>query len=70
MKYWYIDHGFKEVTDLQEGDCLVYECYPNIKNHVGIYINSQKILHHIPQKLSSLDTLDNSLIIGAYRYGN
>lgn len=70
MKHWYLDNGFQEVTDLLEGDCLVYECYPNIQNHVGIYLSVGKILHHIPQKLSSLDTIDSSLIIGAYRYGN
>ena len=70
MKYWYIDNGFKEVTSLEEGDCLVYKYLPNITNHVGIYIPDNKILHHIPQKLSSLDTIDSSLIIGNYRYAN
>lgn len=70
MKHWYIDNGFKEVTELQEGDCLVYELYPGVNNHVGIYMSVGKILHHIPQKLSSLDVIDPSLIIGAYRYGN
>lgn len=70
MKHYYLDNGFKEVSSLEEGDCIVYEYATNIHNHVGIYIKDNKILHHIPQKLSSLDNIDSSLILGIYRYGN
>jgi hypothetical protein len=70
MKYWFLDNGFKEVAELKEGDCLVYEHLPKVISHIGVYIEPNKILHHIPSKLSCLDTLNKSLIIGAYRYGN
>lgn len=57
-----------DVNDLIEGDCLVYSFNNIIDSHVGIYISSDKILHHLPKKFSSLDILDRSKIIGAYRY--
>jgi hypothetical protein len=53
---------------LQEGDCLVYSFNDIIDSHVGIYIADDKILHHLPNKFSSLDFVDRSKIKGAYRY--
>lgn len=58
------------VNELIEGDCLVYSFNNLIDSHVGIYIDSDKILHHLPRKMSSLDILDRSKILGAYRYAN
>ena len=71
MRLWYEDHGFKEVNNLQIGDCLVYgdsvtNLIPN--NHIGIYVSKDKILHHLPGRFSSIDTIDYSKIIGCYRY--
>jgi len=72
MRLWYEDHGFKEVNNLQIGDCLVYgdsvtDIVPN--NHVGIYVSKDKILHHLPGRFSSIDNIDYLKIIGCYRYG-
>lgn len=72
MRLWYEDHGFKEVDSLQIGDCLVYgdsvtDTIPN--NHVGIYVDNNKILHHLPGRFSSIDNINYSKIIGCYRYG-
>ena len=64
---------FIKITDyntLVEGDCLVYSFNDIIDSHVGIYIEDDKILHHLPRKFSSLDYLDRSKLIGAYRYAN
>jgi hypothetical protein len=64
---------FQKITDytlLQESDCLVYSFNNLIDTHVGVYIPEDKILHHLPRKFSSLDILDRSKILGAYRYAN
>lgn len=59
-----------DVNELEEGDCLVYSYNNSIDSHVGVYIANDKILQHRPKKYSSLDALDKSKILGAYRYGN
>lgn len=68
MSLWYEDNLFEKVTTYVEGDCLVYAYKPAVISHVGIYLNDGKILHHLPGKLSCVDVLDESKIIGAYRY--
>jgi len=73
MRLWYEDNGFKEVAYPRLGDCLVYsdsinEVIPN--NHVGICVGDNKILHHLPQRYSSIDTIISDKVIGCYRYGN
>lgn len=70
---WYEDSGFKKVDIPQAGDCIVYgdsinEVIPN--NHVGICVGDNKILHHLPQRYSSIDTIISDKVIGCYRYGN
>lgn len=71
MRLWYEDNGFKEVSNPIIGDCLVYadssnEVIPN--NHVGVCVADNKILHHLPGRLSSIDTIDYTKIIGCYRH--
>lgn len=73
MCSYFESQPFTKITDydtLQEGDCLVYDYagIGNVSSHVGIYIADNKILHHIARKYSSLDVLDKSKILGAYRY--
>jgi len=72
MCSYFESQPFTKVTsdNLVEGDCLVYSFNDMIDSHVGIYINENKILHHLPRKMSSLDILDRSKILGAYRYAN
>jgi hypothetical protein len=73
MRLWYEDNNFCEVATPKVGDCLVYaeavtEVIPN--NHVGVCVENGKILHHLPGRLSSIDTIDHSKILGCYRYVN
>jgi hypothetical protein len=72
MCHYFEDQKFEKVSvdSLEEGDCLVYSFNDLIDSHVGIYIANDKILHHLPKKFSSLDQLDRTKIIGAYRYAN
>jgi cell wall-associated NlpC family hydrolase len=71
MAAWYNVNGFVQVETLQVGDSLVYENgLPSLGNHVGVYLGENKILHHIPNKLSSIDLLDNTKILGIFRYGS
>lgn len=69
MSLWYEDNGFLKVDTPIRGDCIVYEYKPKAVSHVGIYLGEDKFLHHLPYKLSCIDTLDRSKIIGVYRYG-
>jgi hypothetical protein len=65
---WFKDNGFVLVTDDSQntGDVLFYGNY----NHIGIRLEDNKILHHLPHKYSSIDVIDDSLIRKVYRYGN
>lgn len=45
------------------GDIIVYEK----QIHIGICIDGDKILHHLPGKYSSIDRFDQSKILGVYR---
>jgi hypothetical protein len=69
MSLWYEDNNFQKIeSSLIEGDCIVYAYRPAVISHVGIYLNESKILHHLPEKLSCIDQLDTSKILGVYRY--
>jgi hypothetical protein len=65
---WFKDNGFTLVEDNSQniGDVLFYGNY----NHIGIRLENNKILHHLPHKYSSVDTIDESLIRKVYRYVN
>lgn len=65
VKYAYIDNGFTEVTDgsLNIGDVIVYQN----QNHVAVLVDTNRILHHLPKKLSCFDVLDTTSILGVYR---
>lgn len=69
MRYAYLDYGFTEVTEAVIGDVLEYAYQPGIVSHVGVYLGEEKILHHLPYKLSSIDILDRIKVTGIYRYG-
>lgn len=70
MCAWFDTQPFTKVDPqlLQESDCLVYSYNGTVDSHTGVYIEDNKILHHLPKKLSCIDTLDRSKILGAYRY--
>ena len=65
VKYAYLDNGFTEVVDqsMNVGDVLLYTS--NL--HVAVYVGNNRILHHLPRKLSCYDTLDSTSILGVYR---
>lgn len=67
---WFEENGFTQVTDPIQGDCVVYAYKPAVISHAGIYINQNKLLHHIPYTLSSIDSIDYSKVLKVYRYGN
>jgi len=70
MSLWYEENGFTKVATPERGDCIVYAYAPNVTSHVGVYLGNNKILHHLPGKLSSIDTIYSDNILGIYRYGN
>lgn len=65
VKYAYLDNGFTEVANnqLEVGDVLVY----GNNLHVAVYVDTNRILHHMPGKLSCYDQLDTEKILGVYR---
>lgn len=68
-----VEVGFHTVNtaDATVGDLLLYNYKPEgvTYAHIGVYLGNEKILHHIPKKLSSIDTVDGTQILGVYRYG-
>lgn len=68
---WFIENGFAVVTTPQHGDVIFYQYSDKrVINHVGICIDGNKILHHMPNTYSSLDQLDSSRILKVLRYAN
>jgi hypothetical protein len=66
-------YGFtplEDKTDLQISDWLVYALEDNWTSHIAMYYGNNKILQHIPNKLSSIDTLDPTRVVRAYRHAN
>jgi hypothetical protein len=65
VKYAYLDNDFKEVdhSALTIGDVIIYINY----NHVAVLVDTNKVLHHLPKKLSCYDVLDTTKILGVYR---
>lgn len=70
MPKWFQDAGFDliELEQLEYGDCLVYANVEGLVIHIGIYLGGHKILHQLPDKLSSIDDLDRTKIVAIYRY--
>lgn len=67
MCYWYLDNGFTEKQVYEHGDVLVYAHAKGIISHVGICIDGDKILHHIPNKYSCLDLIVPEKVIGVFK---
>jgi len=69
FKDWFKQNNFLEVTDLKYGDCLFYNIdNKEFSNHIGAYLGENKILHHLPNKYSSIDNLETSKIQRIFRY--
>ena len=68
MAPWFLTHGFEQVETMQVGDMLVYENVPGTLSHIAIYVGDNKILQHLPNKFSSVDTLEIEKVKGIFRY--
>jgi hypothetical protein len=64
------DSRFTSVgMDYEPGDCIVYAHTERMHaNHIGIAYPDNKILHHLPGKLSCIDRANVDNILGGYRY--
>jgi proteasome lid subunit RPN8/RPN11 len=57
------DAGFAPVTDeLQAGDCILFDDGEGRSGHVGIYLGSNRFLHHESGKLSCVEQYDGPRI--------
>jgi len=58
--------GFSETSSpIEVGDVVVYER----QLHIGVCVEPGKILHHLPYCYSSVDTIDQSLVLKVFRRG-
>jgi len=69
MATWFEINGFTKITldKIKVHDCIVYSYDDIVNNHIGVCVEDNKILHHIPKKLSCIDIIDNNKILGVYR---
>jgi len=60
------DFGFNEVevSNINVGDVI------GIHNHIGVVVSEGMMLHHLPQKLSSIDPINFASITQVFRYAN
>ena len=70
ISYWFEENNFTKVTSPEVGDCLIYAYKPEVISHAGVFLENNKILHHLPYLLSSIDNVDMAKVIGVYRYAN
>jgi len=70
MKWLDEDPRFTDVgQEYQAGDCVVYSYTERMHaNHIGIVYPEGKILHHLPGKLSCIDTLDTVRVEKGYSF--
>ena len=60
----------EDKTKLEISDWLIYATNGNYTSHIAMYYGDNKVLQHLPNKLSSIDTLDPTRVVRAYRYVN
>jgi hypothetical protein len=59
------------LSQLKEKDVVSYEIEDSrITSHLAVYLGNNKILHHVPNKYSSIDDIDMSKVKRVFRYGN
>lgn len=70
MSTWFIDNNFTEVNieNRSKNDCVVYSYDNKSILHVGVLVDKDLLLHHIPDKLSCIDILVLSKVKGVFRY--
>lgn len=72
MVLYFQDHPeqFKQVHnlgDMDVGDVVVYAYDGKKVSHIGVYLGNNKILHHMPKKLSNIDEIDITKVLGVFK---
>jgi hypothetical protein len=59
------------VEQIQVNDIIVWQYNTTATSHMGVYLGDNKLLHHIPQRISCIDNIDlsSNKVLGVYRYG-
>lgn len=64
--------GFSLIAleDIKPNDIIVWQYNGLATSHIGAYLGENKLLHHIPNKLSCIDTIDlnSNKVLGIFRY--
>jgi len=61
----FVDTGFRELRpdeELQKNDLVLMKMRSQGLNHIGLYLGDQLLLHHLQDRLSSRDLLDEWLL--------
>ena len=61
----FVDTGFRELRpdeELQKNDLVLMKMRSKGFNHIGLYLGDQLLLHHLQDRLSSRDLLDEWLL--------
>mgnify|MGYP001243457530 CR=1 FL=1 len=75
MVAWLEDFGMPQVAleDRQPNDVVVYDYDGDHNMHIGIFLGEGKLLHHLPNKLSSIDVVDfteTDKFLGVFRHAD
>lgn len=78
IRAWFDEHEdfsiIEDFTQRQVDDIIIYDMLDKVdyidNTHIGIVLEDDKILHHVPNRLSSVDAIEEDRIVGVYRNAN